>query len=86
MNNGKVKLGIIGLGAQGGTYAGLFREGKVKNIVIGAICDNDPEKKQYVQKNIQIFHSMITILTCLKAACRCSCHNCTALPARRDGD
>ncbi|MBS4210189.1 Gfo/Idh/MocA family oxidoreductase [Bacillus sp. FJAT-50079] len=41
----KVRLGIIGIGAQGGTYAGFISEGKVKNTVIGAICDIDPEKK-----------------------------------------
>ncbi|MFK9095104.1 Gfo/Idh/MocA family protein [Bacillus salipaludis] len=41
-----VRLGIIGLGAQGGAYAGFIAEGKVKNMVIGAICDNDPAKKQ----------------------------------------
>ncbi|WP_209123811.1 Gfo/Idh/MocA family protein [Alkalihalobacillus sp. BA299] len=41
-----VRLGIIGLGAQGGTYAGFISEGKVKNMVIGAICDIDPEKKK----------------------------------------
>ncbi|OCT16336.1 dehydrogenase [Paenibacillus pectinilyticus] len=40
-----VRLGIIGLGAQGGMYAGFIAEGKVKNIVIGAICDTDPAKK-----------------------------------------
>ena len=36
----KVRLGIIGIGAQGGTYAGFISEGKVKNMEIGAICDN----------------------------------------------
>ena len=41
-----VRLGIIGLGAQGGTYAGFISEGKVKNMVIGAICDTDPSKKE----------------------------------------
>lgn len=41
----KVRLGIIGLGQQGGTYAGFISEGKVKNIEIGAICDVDPEKQ-----------------------------------------
>lgn len=41
----KVRLGIIGLGQQGGTYAGFISEGKVKNIEIGAICDIDPEKQ-----------------------------------------
>jgi UDP-N-acetyl-2-amino-2-deoxyglucuronate dehydrogenase len=41
-----VRLGIVGIGAQGGTYAGFISEGKVKNMVIGAICDNDPAKKE----------------------------------------
>ncbi|RDW21883.1 gfo/Idh/MocA family oxidoreductase [Oceanobacillus arenosus] len=41
----KVRLGIIGLGAQGGAYAGFITEGKVPNMEIGAICDTDPEKK-----------------------------------------
>nr|WP_275980406.1 Gfo/Idh/MocA family oxidoreductase [Halalkalibacter alkaliphilus] len=40
-----VRLGIIGIGQQGGAYAGFISEGKVKNMVIGAICDIDPEKK-----------------------------------------
>lgn len=42
----KVRLGIIGVGQQGGTYAGFISEGKVKNMVIGAICDIDPDKKE----------------------------------------
>ncbi|MBS4195922.1 Gfo/Idh/MocA family protein [Lederbergia citri] len=42
----KVKLGIIGLGQQGGAYAGFIKEGRVSNIEIGAICDNHPEKRQ----------------------------------------
>ncbi|PFO04215.1 dehydrogenase [Bacillus sp. AFS076308] len=41
-----VRLGIIGLGAQGGAYAGFLADGKVKNMVLGAICDNDPAKKE----------------------------------------
>ena len=41
----KVKLGIIGLGAQGNSYAGFIKEGRVKNIEIGAIADIDPAKK-----------------------------------------
>ena len=40
-----VKLGIIGIGAEGGLYAGFLAEGKVNNMVIGAICDIDPDKK-----------------------------------------
>lgn len=41
----KVRLGIIGIGVQGSTYAGFIAEGKVKNMVLGAICDIDPAKK-----------------------------------------
>ncbi|WP_181833062.1 Gfo/Idh/MocA family protein [Bacillus taeanensis] len=42
----KVRLGIIGFGAQGGTYAEFISEGKVNNMEIGAICDIDPAKKK----------------------------------------
>jgi predicted dehydrogenase len=41
----KVRLGIIGLGTQGGLYAGYIRDGEVPNMTIGAICDDDPEKR-----------------------------------------
>lgn len=45
-NMDKVRLGIIGIGAQGGTYAGFLSQGKVPNMAIGALCDNDPKKKE----------------------------------------
>ena len=38
----KVRLGIIGLGAQGGMYAKFIADGMVPNMEIGAICDVDP--------------------------------------------
>ena len=44
----KVRLGIIGLGAQGSMYAGFIQDGMVPNIEIGAICDVDPAKAQVV--------------------------------------
>lgn len=44
MTGKKVRLGIIGLGAEGGMYAGLLAGGKVPNMQIGAICDIDPSK------------------------------------------
>ena len=46
----KIRLGIIGLGAQGGAYASFIQEGKVSNMVIGAICDIDPAKKELAQE------------------------------------
>lgn len=41
----KLRLGIIGFGQQGGAYARFITKGMVPNMVIGAICDVDPNKK-----------------------------------------
>ncbi|MBU8906341.1 Gfo/Idh/MocA family protein [Desertibacillus haloalkaliphilus] len=46
----KVRLGIIGLGAQGDAYAGFIADGRVSNMEIGAICDIDPEKKKVAEE------------------------------------
>lgn len=45
MSEKNVRLGIIGLGAQGGMYAGVISEGKVEGMTLGAIADIDPAKK-----------------------------------------
>ncbi|MFC4389075.1 Gfo/Idh/MocA family protein [Gracilibacillus marinus] len=45
----KVRLGIIGLGQQGGAYANFIKEGQIRNMEIGAICDIDPDKKKRVE-------------------------------------
>ncbi|WP_166998034.1 Gfo/Idh/MocA family protein [Paramicrobacterium fandaimingii] len=45
MTDTKVRLGIIGLGMEGGMYATFIRDGMVPNMEIGAICDILPEKK-----------------------------------------
>lgn len=42
----KIRLGIIGLGAEGGMYARFLAEGRVENMEIGAICDVLPEKAE----------------------------------------
>lgn len=44
--SGTVRLGIIGLGTQGGMYAKFLRDGRVPNMEIGALCDVDPAKKE----------------------------------------
>ncbi len=44
----KVRLGIIGFGAQGSMYAKFIADGMVPNMVIGAICDTDPTKAALV--------------------------------------
>jgi len=41
----QVRLGIVGLGQQGGFYSTLIHAGRVPRMVIGAICDIDPEKQ-----------------------------------------
>ncbi|KRE42533.1 Gfo/Idh/MocA family protein [Knoellia sp. Soil729] len=41
----QVRLGIIGLGQQGGAYATFISKGMVPNMVIGAISDPNPDKK-----------------------------------------
>ena len=45
MTDKKIRLGIIGLGAEGGMYAQFIDQGMVPNMQIGAICDTLPEKK-----------------------------------------
>jgi UDP-N-acetyl-2-amino-2-deoxyglucuronate dehydrogenase len=40
-----VRLGIIGLGAEGGLYATLLTDNRVPGMRLGAICDVLPEKK-----------------------------------------
>ena len=42
----KVRLGIIGLGQQGGAYAKFIADGLVPNMEIGAITDTDPAKRE----------------------------------------
>lgn len=61
----KVRLGIIGLGAQGSTYAGFIADGKVENMTIGAICDIDPTKKAVAAENypgISFYQNYIDML------------------------
>ena len=44
----KVRLGIIGLGAQGSMYAKFIADGLVPNMEIGALSDHNPEKAETV--------------------------------------
>ena len=37
-----LRLGIIGLGAQGTAYAAFIADGRVPHLSIGALCDTDP--------------------------------------------
>ena len=46
----KVRLGIIGLGQQGGMYASVIAKGMVPHMVVGAICDTDPAKRDLARE------------------------------------
>src|SRR5690625_7879563 len=61
----KVRLGIVGLGAQGNIYAEFLVQGKVNNMVIGAICDTNPKKKALVDEkypNVPFYEDYIEML------------------------
>src|SRR5690606_32535702 len=61
----QVKMGIIGIGVQGSSYAKFITEGKVKHTVLAAICDNDPAKKQWAAENypdVPFFDNYIEML------------------------
>ena len=45
MTDRTVRMGIIGLGAQGGYYAGFLSRGRVPNVQLAAICDTDESKR-----------------------------------------
>lgn len=51
----KIKLGIIGYGAEGGMYANFFKQNDERLssdiIELAAICDNDPVKKEKVAED-----------------------------------
>ena len=61
----KVRIGIIGLGAQGSMYATFIADGMVPNMEIGAICDVDPAKAEVVRSiypGVPFYEDYITLL------------------------
>ena len=48
----KLRLGIIGLGAQGGFYAGFLAAGRVPNTTLTAICDTDETKREVITSHM----------------------------------
>lgn len=49
----KVKFGIIGAGNQGSYYSvNLFKEGKIENGVVSAVCDNNPNKLNAIKEKL----------------------------------
>jgi predicted dehydrogenase len=60
-----VRLGIVGLGAQGSMYAKFITDGMVPNTVIGAICDTDPAKAEIVASSypeVPFYTDYLTLL------------------------
>ena len=47
----KVRFGIVGVGNQGSYYVGLFKQGLIKNGVLTAIADINPQKIDNFKKN-----------------------------------
>ncbi|POH59916.1 Gfo/Idh/MocA family protein [Arthrobacter glacialis] len=61
----KVRLGIIGLGQQGGAYAKFITSGLVPNMVIGAITDIDPAKRELATEtypDVKVYDDYLTML------------------------
>ena len=51
-NMDKVRLGIIGVGNIGSSHAKNLIEGKVNGMVLSAIADLKPERRQWAQENL----------------------------------
>lgn len=61
----KVRLGIIGLGQQGGAYARFITSGLVPNMEIGAITDTDPAKRELAAETypgVKVYDDYLTML------------------------
>lgn len=61
----KIRLGIIGLGAEGGLYADLLTKGAVSNMELAAICDIDPAKKKVAEEKypeVPFFDDYMSVL------------------------
>jgi len=61
----KLRLGIIGLGQQGGMYAKFIADGMVPNMVIGAITDTDPAKRELAAEtypDVPVFDDYVAML------------------------
>lgn len=57
MSSAPVRLGIVGMGAQGGMYAKLIGDGMVEGMRVGAVCDVDPEKQRIAERLGVPFHT-----------------------------
>lgn len=61
----KVRIGIIGYGAEGSLYGGLLQQGVVSNMVLGAVCDIDLSKEAVVKEKhpgVNFYDNYISML------------------------
>lgn len=52
MNN-KVRIGIIGIGNMGSVHCKNIYQHKVEHLELGAVCDIEPSKQQWIEENIK---------------------------------
>lgn len=65
MSSRKVRLGIVGFGAQGSSYAKFIADGLVTNIEVTAIADTDPAKREAIAAaypDVAVFDDYVTML------------------------
>lgn len=65
MSSRKVRLGIVGFGAQGSSYAKFIADGLVPNIEVAAIADTDPAKRSAIAEaypHVQVFDDYVAML------------------------
>jgi predicted dehydrogenase len=61
-----VRLGIIGLGQQGGMYAKIITDGMVPHMSVGAICDTSEEKRQLARSTypeVPVYEDYVEAIT-----------------------
>lgn len=49
---GKVRMGVIGIGNMGTSHAMNIAKGKVKDMVLGAVCDEKESRRQWCKDNL----------------------------------
>ena len=65
-NMKQVRFGIVGIGQMGGSHAEWLANGQVDNAVLTAVCDVNPQKKEWAQetlpKDVKFFDNYIDML------------------------
>ena len=51
-NMKQVRFGIVGIGQMGGSHAEWLAGGKVENAVLAAVCDVNPQKKEWAAEKL----------------------------------